>query len=1394
MADIKPFLRLLGASLLSASCGSSSPVHPSPTSTTDTLIAGLAPKKLVSSKQLDAMDKAIATYFDTHGSRRTYIMTDKPLYQPGETVWLRADLRTTRTLVGADAWKSPTGLTMQLVSPRGAVAATKRIEAKNGVAANDFALSPDIEGGEYTIQLAGDDGSIDSKKIIINTYEAPRLKKTIEFVRKAYGEGDDVSAAIEIRRATGEAFGERALTGVVTVDDAEVARVPIKTDKDGKATAKFQLPAHIARGDGLLTVMADDGGVVESMQKRIPIVLKTMQLSLYPEGGDLVEGVPGRVYFAAKNTMGKPADVSGKVVDDRGQTVATFTSIHDGMGRFELVPSADRTYHVEIEKPVGIAQKFELPAAKAGGCVVRAVDGSADRIAAICSASRTVLVEATLREQHVAGGAVEVEAGKPAVVELPMDAAAQGAVRVTLFSTKKEPLAERLIYRNRGKDLKVELTADRKSYSPRDHVKLRVHTSDASGKPVKANVGVAVVDDTVLSFADDKSAKILAHLYLEPELGATAADPVEEPNFYFGDKPEAVAAMDALLATRGYRRFEWKPVFDPPPPPPVVTDTSASEAGDGMGMALDEGKMGRADMARPMAVGQGVVAAAAPPMAEPMPAGKPAERAKGADRRPIGGGANAIAKVGKKDAAKELDFKAIPNHHAMAKDKAELAADDNDQQTVAGWSPVRVFPVPEYHKGYEGPRTDFRETIYWNPSVQTSSDGNAEVAFFASDAVTSFRATAEGVSDAGLPGGGELVIQSKMPLSLDVHLPVEVTSGDEIRLPVTLTNETDDPIDADLDAKFGAAFQLATMPAGKLHLAPHEKQSLFYPLRVVATDGDADVHLGVRALGLDDAMDKKIRVVPLGFPFEVSASGTAKTGARATHTFDLAGALPGSVHATVTMYPSPLAAMTKGMEGMIREPGGCFEQTSSSNYPNVMIMSYLASNDAADAALVQKTQTTLDHGYKLLTGYETKQKGYEWFGQAPGHEALTAYGLMEFADMSRVYDVDRSMVERTADWLMSRRDGKGGFLRSQEAVDSFGRASEATTNAYIMWALAEAKRTKGLDQELAVQRKLGDSTKDPYLLALAANTALATQDAAAGEMVKRLIALQGKDGSFAGAKESITMSGGESLTIETTALATLALIKASPSSEHEGEIRAAVDWLNGKRGGFGAWSNTQATILGLKALTAYADHSRQMQAAGSATLIVNGEKAGTIDFEKGRKDALVWDDLASKLRPGKNTIELELAGGATLPYTISLEYRSARPQSSEHAKVTVTTELAKDHVRLGEGVKLRAFVENKTASGQPMTLARVGIPGGLVFQTWQLKELRDKGLVDFYETRPREVILYWRGLAPNAKKEIALDLLAQTPGAYEAPATSAYLYYTAEDKAWTPPVKVTIDR
>jgi hypothetical protein len=124
--------------------------------------------------------------------------------------------------------------------------------------------------------------------------------------------------------------------------------------------------------------------------------------------------------------------------------------------------------------------------------------------------------------------------------------------------------------------------------------------------------------------------------------------------------------------------------------------------------------------------------------------------------------------------------------------------------------------------------------------------------------------------------------------------------------------------------------------------------------------------------------------------------------------------------------------------------------------------------------------------------------------------------------------------------------------------------------------------------------------------------------------------------------------------------------------------------------------------------------------------------------------------------------------------------------------VSLSTSLERTTLPMGETVRLNAVVTNRTDAGQPMTLARIGLPAGLSFQTWQLKELREKGLVAFYETRPREVILYFRDMKPTEVKHVPIDLVATVPGKYTGPASSAYLYYTDEHKYWADALAVEI--
>jgi hypothetical protein len=1403
--------------------------------------APAASPRLPTLPSLDKLTQASASYFAGHVGRRMYVQIDKPLYQPGETIWFRSWDLAARSLSG-DAIAG--GVTYELINPKGAAILTKRVTVARGLGTNDFVLPEGIEGGEYTLRATSMDGqSKEDRPIIVSAYQAPRLKKKLEFVRKAYGAGDEVAATIKVERPTGEPLANHPLRGSVWLDGETLQPVSLTTNADGGGVVRFKLPSKIAKGDGLLTVLVDDGGITESVSKRIPIVLKSLQLAFFPEGGVMLSGAPTRVYFEAKDPIGKPADIEGRIVDDHGQAVATFSSYHEGLGKFGFTPSTGRTYSAEITKPVGVTEKYPLPLAQADGCVLRSYDDldgaeKALRVGVRCATARKVVVVGMLRENLLDAAAVDVAEGAEAVVYLePKEAtlvSAQGAARVTVLSEELTPLAERLVYRNRRKNLTVKVSADRPTYTPREQVALTLETLDEAGAPVAAELAVAVVDDTVLSFADDKTGHLLSRVYLEQEI----PDKVEEPRPFFDlTEPKSAQAMDLLMGTRGWRKFEWNNVMNPPPPPrpmpqarglddadldgaigglegDALADFGGGEGIGGLGVrGVGAGGGGKGAAARggaPRAAAQGAVnrqpaalaappadavapiAAAAPP--PPPPAGAPAEKPAAmepAKKRLPERAQNEVAEaeavadrpVGRA-AAGQLRVAEEPPLEEEAKRERRAPA-----RRVAGWAPVRVFPAPTYRGDEPTTRTDFRETIHWVPSVTTGKSGRATVTFYLSDAVTSFRAVVEGAGGGRL-GRAEQVVRSSLPFSMDVKLPLEVSAGDTILAPLTLTNERPEALKVALNASFGELVSVdrpATLQDGMLGAT--QRASLYYGLTVGGRAGKSVVKVAATTAGLGDEFSRELTVVPLGFPQALSASGTLKE--KASHTFDLGQALPGSGELTIKLYPSPVATLVSGMDGLLREPSGCFEQTSSTNYPNVMVLDYLRTNDVADPALVERASGMLDRGYKKLVGFETAQKGYEWFGQAPAHEALTAYGLVQFTDMKRITGVgDDEMMARTAKYLETRRDGQGGYLRDGKALDSFGRASPEVTDAYVTWALSEAGFTQ-FGPEFARSAALAQKTSDEYLLALTAGTLLNVPSHKSTGMAaaRRLAGLQGSEGAWTRADHSITRSTGINLHIETTALALLALMKAGGQDD---QVRAGVAWLAKNRGGYGEWGATQATVLALRAMTTYANYARRTPSPGMVIVRLDGKEVGRQSYAAGRREALVFTGLGSALTAGAHTLELVHDGKGDLPYSIAMEYRSLKPATAPDVVVDLKTQLERSSLKMGETVRLTATVSNKTSSGQPMTLARVGLPGGLTFQTWQLKELREKGQVAFWETRPREVILYFRELAPSEVKTVGIDLVAQVPGEYTGPASSAYLYYGNDKKVWVDPLKVSI--
>lgn len=1414
-------------------------------------------------------------------ARRAAITLDRPLYRPGDTVWGRVwDLTGAELAAGAAA----PGVTVSMVDPKGTTVASHRLQNTGAGTPFDLRLPAGASGGLYQLRAQVDRGPTVTRPFVVAAFEEPRIRKELELLRDAYAPGDEVTASLTVASAGRGPLMDHRVQILVQLDGVALDPLEVVTDALGEATVRFTLPPDVRSTDAVLTAIVEEDGWTESVSREIPVALEGLRAELFPEGGRLVVGLPGRVYVRVRDASGQPADASGVVVDDKGVELGSFRTLHDGLARFELTPRRGRTYAVHLSG----SAPAPLPAAQPEGCVLKTYDDPDTEVAAIragvwCSEPRRVVVTGGLRGRRLAPVSVWAGPQEPAVAHLlpedPRDARLQGVATVSLWAEDLTPLAERLVFRNRSQDLDVTLEPTRTRFGPRDEVELRVTARDPSGEPVAADLALAVVDDRLVKYADDRHGTLVSQLLLSPHLQGS----VEDPGWYFdADHPDAGQGLDLVLGTYGWRRFQ------------------EVDEGRGAKARKEEGKVGKREA---RAVPDGVLQ---PSVAAPeqraaggveelaggiggllgasgtqlgagglggrgvgLGGGGLAEGLGGLGTRGMGSGASGYGRGGGEFGAKgeggigtvggdpiilgAMDrdvIDAIVKRHlnqikycyqreltrrpdlggkvvikfAIAKDGRVSAASVKrttlasppvescmvgrflrmqfPQPTGGGivivsypfvfapsgefagvpgpgappeFHPVREFAQPDYG-GKPAPevRTDFRSTVAWLPSVHTGADGTATVKFFLADSVTTWRVTAEGVG-AGHVGRAEQELHSTLPFSLDVPLPTEVSFGDRLAMPVRLSSRRDEATDVALTTTIEAPL-VADDGTGLQHLSlgAGDGAVTVVPIEVPDLVGTAKVKVSATSAGLTDSIERTLRIAPRGFPHEWQAGGSVAE--RAVHRVVIDDALPGGTSGKVVLYPSPVSSLMEGVGSLVRMPGGCFEQTSSTNHPNVLVLEYLDRTGGGGSLLVDRT-SVLREGYRRLTSYQVPGGGFETFGNGPGKEALSAYGLLQFTRMRRVFpEVEATVTDRDVQYLLSARDGSGGFTNTGSSAHGYGAAPQPLNDAFVTRALAETGHLRS-GPELERQRAEARTATDPYLLSLATLTLAAVGDAGTAAAADRLAAMQ-QDGSFPGAKTSIEHSSGPDLLVETTALATLALQRAGG---HEEGVAAAAQWLGSQRRGTSGWGNTQATVLSLEALSAVA--SSQRATAGSVAVLVDGREVGTVAYTGAERGGVTLD-LTRWLGVGAHELALVHRGERPIPYTFEAAWRRDAPADAPGAPLLLESTLAGDSVALGHTVRLTASVTNTSSEAVASPIARVRLPAGVRVEPRALEDLKARGRVAFFETRPREVTLYWTVMAPGERQEVGLDLVAEVPGTFTAPPSVVYPYYTSTAVDW----------
>jgi uncharacterized protein YfaS (alpha-2-macroglobulin family) len=489
----------------------------------------------------------------------------------------------------------------------------------------------------------------------------------------------------------------------------------------------------------------------------------------------------------------------------------------------------------------------------------------------------------------------------------------------------------------------------------------------------------------------------------------------------------------------------------------------------------------------------------------------------------------------------------------------------------------------------------------------------------------------------------------------------------------------------------------------------------------------------------------------------------------------------------------------EGMDSILRLPFGCFEQTSSATYPNVLALDYMKRTKKLTPEIHAKAEGFVATGYQRLLTFEVPGGGFSWFGNAPANKILTAYGLMEFHDMAKVYDVDPQVIARTGDWLVRQQQPDGSWRPDTQFINEGAtnrfNADVVRITAYIAWAL-ESADYKGPAIEKATQfiEKHLDGKMDAYTLAVVAN--FAVENGKDSEFARRALEMLSdaatEKGDFVwwSADETGVYATGDSAAVETTGLAVQAFLKAGGYTD---VVRKSLSWIASKKNGDGSWGTTQATIMALRALLRASEQSGS-DARGTAEVLLDGKKVASLEINKENNDLFHQFVLPQTNADRDNEIEIRFSGKGGLAYQIAGRYFVPWQQATTREALAIEVKYDRTRLAQDEIVTGTAKIRNNLDKTAKMVMVDLGIPPGFELLSEDLQKMVEKsagekgGRLEKFSMTATQAILYFDSIAPRDSFEVRYRLRAKYPIHAQGFASRVYEYYDPNINATAKPV------
>jgi uncharacterized protein YfaS (alpha-2-macroglobulin family) len=707
-------------------------------------------------------------------------------------------------------------------------------------------------------------------------------------------------------------------------------------------------------------------------------------------------------------------------------------------------------------------------------------------------------------------------------------------------------------------------------------------------------------------------------------------------------------------------------------------------------------------------------------------------------------------------------------------------------------------------------RSYFPEALYINPEIITDKDGRASIVIPMADSITTWRMAMIASTQQGALGTSTSSLKVFQDFFVDLDLPVTLTQGDRVSIPVAIYNYSDSRGDVNLKLQSDDWFSLVDDTADKSVAVDSARVGSSQFTLEARRIGKFKLTLAARMQGGADRADndradivvREIEVIPNGREQSLVFNGRLENTAQHELAFP-ANSIPEASKIFVRLYPGPMSQVVEGMDAILRMPNGCFEQTSSSTYPNVLALDYMKRSKKLSPEVHAKAEGFIANGYQRLLTFEVPGGGFSWFGNAPANKILTAYGLMEFYDMSRVHDVDPKLISRTQQWLASQQLEDGSWKPDTQFINE-GATNRYNSDvlritAYLAWALKDTGyQGPAVEKAKRFVEKHMAAKVDTYTLAVVANFAADykhDREFTRQAIQMLLDARTEKDEQvWWSAEETSVYATGPSAAVETTGLAVQALLQ---SGEASGTARKALSYIASKKDAYGTWGTTQATIMALRALLT-ATEKGAADVRGTVVVLLNGKPAEKLELTPENNDLLHQFVFKNVDAQSASTVSLQFEGKGGLAYQIVGSYYL--PWDEKAAGEPLSIDVTYDRTRLAQDdiATASATVRNNLQKTANMVMVDLGIPPGFDLLSEDLQDYLEKsahhksGHLSKFSLTATQALLYFDSFAPGEVVTLKYRLRAKYPIRARTFKSQVYEYYDPEIASVARPVQLEV--